>query len=117
MIISEIAKLLGAEILCGAERVDLEIHCACGSDMMSDVLAFTKHDAILLTGLCNINTIRTADMVDIRCIMFVRGKRPPQDLIDMADEMGIVLLSTDHPMFTACGMLYESGIKGGMRGA
>jgi hypothetical protein len=84
--------------------------------MMSDVLAFTKHDAILLTGLVNNHVIRTAEMLDIQYIMFVRGKIPAEDVIEMARDMDMTLMTTDLPMFTACGILYNNGIKGGMRG-
>ena len=117
MKVSEIAKLLEAEYLCGEEQRDMEILCACGADMMSDVLAFTKHDAILMTGLVNNHVIRTAEMMDIPCVLFVRGNRPAQDIIDMANERDMILLATDKPMFTTCGMLYQEGIKGGMREA
>lgn len=84
--------------------------------MMSDVLAFTKHDAILLTGLVNNHVLRTAEMLDIQAIMFVRGKIPAQDVIEMGEEMGLVLMCTEYPMFTSCGKLYEAGLQGGMRG-
>jgi hypothetical protein len=109
-------ELLDARMICGAEQPDHDILCACGSDMMSDVLAFTKHDAILLTGLVNNHVLRTAEMLDIQHIMFVRGKAPADDIIDMANDMGLVLMTTELPMFTACGILYAHGIKGGMRG-
>lgn len=113
---TELMKLLDARMVCGGEQPDAEILCACGSDMMSDVLAFTKHDAILLTGLVNNHVLRTAEMLDIQSIMFVRGKVPSEDIVEMACGMGMVLMTTDLPMFTACGVLYQNGIKGGMRG-
>ncbi|BDF58262.1 hypothetical protein CE91St36_10790 [Christensenellaceae bacterium] len=115
MVVKEIADLLDAEFLCGQDKADMEILCACGADMMSDVLAFTKHDAVLLTGLVNNHVVRTAEMMDIQCILFVRGKRPADDIISMASERDMVLLATEQPMFSACGVLYTSGIKGGMR--
>ncbi|WP_066647903.1 DRTGG domain-containing protein [Christensenella timonensis] len=115
MVVKEIAGLLDAEFLCGEDKAGMEIICACGADMMSDVLAFTKHDAILLTGLVNNHVIRTAEMMDIQCVLFVRGKRPPEEIIDMAKDRDMVLLATEKPMFSACGVLYSSGIKGGMR--
>lgn len=115
MKVSEIVKLLDAEFLCGEDKKDVEILCACGADMMSDVLAYTKHDAILMTGLVNNHVIRTAEMMDIPCILFVRGKRPANDVIEMAEERDMVLIATDKPMFTTCGILYQTGIKGGMR--
>lgn len=114
--LKEIAALLDARTLCGKDKEELEILCACGSDMMSEVLAFTKYNAVLLTGLLNNHVLRTAEMLDIQCIIFVRGKVPGTDLIEMAEEMDIALLTTEKPMFTACGILYQNGIKGGMRG-
>jgi predicted transcriptional regulator len=113
--ISEIGNLLEAQVLCGEDKLDREIHCACGSDMMSEVLAFTKHEAALLTGLTNNHVLRTCEMLDIQCIVFVRGKTPAPEIINMAIRQGCVLLSTDKPMFTSCGILYSQGIKGGMR--
>ena len=89
------------------------MHNACGSDMMSDVLAFVKDQSVLITGLCNPQVIRTAEMMDIICICFVRGKQPDEAMIALAREKGIVLLTTTLRMFTACGMLYESGLRGG----
>lgn len=112
---SGIVKLLNARMICGEDQPDIEILCGCGSDMMSDVLAFTKHDAILLTGLVNNHVLRTAEMLDIQNIMFVRGKVPSGDIVEMAKDMGMALMCTDYPMFTACGILYENGIQGGMR--
>ena len=95
--------------------MESEIECACGSDMMSEVLAYTKYNAVLLTGLVNNHVLRTAEMLDISSIVFVRGKRPTDELIEMAKEMDITLLTTEMPMFSACGILYAHGIKGGMR--
>lgn len=116
MKIRKIGELLGSNVLCGQKKLDAEIHCACGSDMMSEVLAFTKQDAVLLTGLTNIHVLKTAEILDIECVIFVRGKKPSDEIIRMAEEMGMVLLTTDLPMFTACGILYSNGIAGGMRG-
>ena len=90
----------------------VDFKCACGADLMSDVLAYVKHDALLLTGLVNAHVVRTAEMMDIPCIVFVRGKRPAQDVLEVAEECGIALLSTEHTMFTACGKLYASGLTG-----
>ena len=105
--------ILGAEILCGEQYLEREVHTACGADMMSDVLAFVRDQSVLLTGLCNPQVIRTAEMMDIICIVFVRGKKPDEAMISLAAESGIVLLSTEHRMFSACGMLYEKGLHGG----
>ena len=80
--------------------------------MMSDVLAFVKDQSVLLTGLVNPQVVRTADMMDIRCIVFVRGKRPDNDIIELAQERDIALMSTGLRMFTACGLLWEKGLRG-----
>ena len=113
MKILKIKELLGAEILSGEDLVDGEVHSACGCDMMSDVLAFVKDQAVLLTGLCNPQVVRTATMMDMRCIVFVRGKTPTNDILDLARDAGIAVLATDMRMYTACGILYENGLHGG----
>lgn len=113
MTVNDIKEILKARYITGEELLDREVHAACGSDMMSDVLAFMKDQAVLLTGLCNPQVIRTAEMMDIICIVFVRGKMPDPTMIEMAKEREIVLLSTGHRMFSACGLLYENGLRGG----
>ncbi len=113
MKISTIAELLEAEVLCGTDHLENEVHSACGSDMMSDVLAFVKDQAVLLTGLVNLQVVRTAEMMDMRCIVFVRGKRPSLEVIEAADDAGIVVLATKERMYPACGKLYATGLVGG----
>ena len=111
--VRDVMRVLDAELICGEDSLDTEVHEACGSDMMSDVLAYVKDQAVLLTGLVNIQTVRTADMMDMVCIVFVRGKKPDEDMIALAKRRGMVLLRTDHRMFTACGLLWENGLRGG----
>ena len=111
MTINEIKNLLDANVLCG-EELDREVESACGSDMMSDVLAFVKDRAVLLTGLVNSQTIRTAEMMDMICVIFVRGKLPSEDMVELAEESGIAVLTTNMRMFEACGILYANGLKG-----
>ena len=113
MKISEISELLEAKVLCCEELLDHEVHSACGSDMMSDVLAYVKNQAVLLTGLVNPQVIRTAEMMDMHCIVFVRGKRPTLDMIEMAEDRDMVMLCTNLEMFTSCGRLYQNGLRGG----
>ncbi len=113
MTIGEIKRILGCKIICREDRLDAEINTACGSDMMSDVLAFVKDQSCLLTGLVNPQVIRTADMMDMHCIIFVRGKMPDEAMIELAKEREITLMSTEHRMFTACGKLWENGLRGG----
>ena len=113
MTVRDARDILGARVLVGEEYLDREVKSACGSDMMSDVLAFVKDQSILLTGLVNPQVIRTADMMDMLCIVFVRGKQPDQAMIDLANQREIVLMTTGHRMFTACGLLWENGLRGG----
>lgn len=113
MKISKIQKLLDAEIICGEELLDGEVHSACGCDMMSDVLAYVKDQAVLLTGLCNPQVVRTAMMMDMRCIVFVRGKNPSDDIVQLAKDAGIVIMKTAQRMYVACGLLYSNGLLGG----
>lgn len=113
MTIRDITKILSAEVICGEEYLEKEVHNACGSDMMSDVLAFVKDQSVLVTGLCNPQVIRTAEMMDIICVCFVRGKEPDESMIELAKERGIVLMTTKMRMFIACGELYLKGLGGG----
>ena len=112
MKISEIRALLNAEVVCGEEKMDKDVYSACGSDMMSDVLAYVKDQAVLLTGLVNPQVVRTAEMMDMVCIVFVRSKTPTAEMVELARESGIVLLRTSKRMYEACGKLYASGLIG-----
>jgi predicted transcriptional regulator len=112
MTIADIRKILNAELITGEEHLGAEVHNACGSDMMSDVLAFVKDQSVLLTGLVNTQVVRTADMMDMVCIVFVRGKGPNDEIIELAKKRGIVLLKTSLRMFPACGLLFEAGLRG-----
>ena len=113
MKISTIKEILNARVLCGEEMLEEHVQSACGSDMMSDVLAFVKEQAVLLTGLINLQVVRTAEMMDMKCIVFVRGKNPPESVVELAKESGIAMLVTDERMYVACGKLYEKGLHGG----
>jgi len=113
MTAKQVQEVLGARVLVGSEYLDQEVKTACGSDLMSDVLAFSKDHSILLTGLCNPQVIRTAEMLDIVCIIFVRGKKPDATILDMARERDLVVLETGHRMFSSCGLLYQAGLNGG----
>ena len=110
MTIRKLKELLDAEVLCGEELLDNDIHSACGSDMMSDVLAYVKDQAVLLTGLVNSQVIRTAEMMDMICVVFVRSKRPNAEMLEIAKESGIAVLATKRRMYEACGTLYSNGL-------
>lgn len=107
-----IIDILDAEILTENDEseLDIDVHTACGSDMMSDVLAFVKDQGLLLTGLVNPQVVRTAEMVDIVVIAFVRGKRPDDMTVALAKQKGIILLGTLDKMYQACGKLYDAGL-------
>ena len=112
MKISKIAELLSAEVYTGRELLETSVYSACGADMMSDVLAFVKDQSVLLTGLVNPQVVRTAEMMDMRCIVFVRGKKPDQTIIDLAKQANMVILATGLRMYCACGLLYSNGLVG-----
>jgi predicted transcriptional regulator len=113
MTVAEAVQILEGQFFCGEEEGGLEINSACGADLMSDVMAFVKDKVILLTGLVNPQVIRTAELLDIHAIIFVRGKAPGKDMIDMAEEADIILGGTKLSMYIACGRLYEAGLKTG----
>ena len=129
MKVQNIVNILKAEILAEGDLQE-EVKTACGSDMMSDVLAFVKDQSVLLTavyrrirmpllhpvlltGLVNPQVVRTAEMMDMHCIIFVRGKRPDETVLSLARQKDITILATPYRMFTACGLLYENGLEGG----
>lgn len=113
MKLQEVKDILKAKVLTGEDRLDDEVYSACGCDLMSDVLAFVKDKALLLTGLMNPQVIRTAEMMDITTIVFVRGKEPDEALIEFAKTKDMVLMSTELPLYISCGMLYEKGLGSG----
>ncbi len=113
MKIKEILEALDAQLLTEGADLEKEVHTACGSDMMSDVLAYVKDQAVLLTGLNNPQVVRTASMMDMVCIVFVRGKQPDASILQLAKGLDIVVLSTEKAMFPSCGILYSLGLRGG----
>ena len=110
MKLREVQKLLEARVLGGEEFLDRQIESCCGSDMMSDVLAYVKDQGVLLTGLVNPQVVRTAEMMDMVCVVFVRNKKPSAEMIELASDSGIVLLATKLRAFEASGLLYSSGL-------
>lgn len=112
MDLANVKKLLEARVLTGSELLHRQIESCCGSDMMSDVLAFTKRNTLLCTGLTNMQVVRTADMTELSALVFVRGKVPCEEIIEAAEENGLPMLSTEYTLFETCGILYEAGIRG-----
>ena len=112
MKLHEIKEYLDAEVLSGHEYLDREVTNAFAADLMSDVLAFVDEKTLLLTGLTNPHTIRTAEMMDIHSIVFVRGKRPDEETLKMAEENKLVTMTTKKIMFVSSGILYAKGLRG-----
>jgi len=111
MTLEEIRRILNCEVLSGDEDLEQEVFAGCGADLMSDVLAFAKPGAVLLTGLTNVQAVRTADVADIKAIVFVRGKLPDRETVELARAKGIPLLATRMTMFEACGRLWVAGLR------
>ncbi len=112
MKIVTVKELLDADVICNEEHLGKHVYSACGSDMMSDVLAYVKDQAVLLTGLVNAQVIRTAEMMDMACVVFVRSKLPTAEMVELAKESGIVILAAKKRMYEACGILYSNGLVG-----
>lgn len=111
MNVNDILNLVGGTLLTPKVPLDREVRGGCGADLMSDVLASAKPEAVLLTGLCNIQVIRTAQMADICAIVFVRGKMPQPEVVELAAEENIPLISSPFGTFELCGRLYEAGLR------
>ncbi len=111
MNLKEVRDILHAEVLCGDDMLDTEVRSACGSDFMSDVLAYVKNQALLLTGLVNPQVVRTAEMMDMKCIVFVRGKQPEENILELAQDRQLVVMATKERMYNACGLLYLNGLR------
>lgn len=112
MNLHQIQAALQAQVLCGGDRLDREVKSACASDFMSDVLAYVKDQGLLLTGMVNPQVVRTAEMMDMKCIVFVRGKVPGEEILELARERDIVVMTSTIRMFIACGLLYGMGLDG-----
>ena len=112
MKLSDVKEIINGKVLVGEEFLDQEVESAFGSDLMSDVLAFVDKKVLLLTGLVNPQVIRTAEMMDITAIVFVRGKCPNESVIELAKAKDMVVITTDHSMYVASGKLYSNGLTG-----
>lgn len=110
--VDDIRRTLNADVLCCEERLGDSVATACGCDLMSDVLSFTKPGSVLLTGLTNGQVIRTAEILDLKAVVFVRNKKPDSDTVRLAEECGIPLLTTRYPLYESCGLLFAKGLRG-----
>jgi predicted transcriptional regulator len=110
--LAEVRDLLEAKMIIGEEKLHMEIHTAFGADLMSDVLAFARSGCLLITGLSNVQSVRTAYALDIAAIVICRGKALNDKFVETARELGIPILWTPFIMFETCGRLYREGLTG-----
>jgi predicted transcriptional regulator len=110
MNVQDLIRIVNGTICTEADNLDREIKGGCGADLMSDVLASIQPEAVLLTGLCNPQVIRTAQMADVAAVVLVRGKQPPKETIQLANAENIPLIITPFGMFELCGRLYMAGL-------
>ena len=112
MLLSEIRELLQCEVLAGEDDLSIDVSQVVASDGMSEILAFAKSKELMITGLTNIQSIRTADIAGVVAVVYCRGKRPDKKVIEFAREKRIPVLVTKMVMFDICGLLYNKGLKG-----
>ena len=112
MKLRQVLSIIDGKAISKAIDLDQEVQMGCGADLMSDVLAFSREGAILMTGLTNPQVVRTVELAGITAIVFVRGKLPPPETVTLAEEKGIPLLASKYTMFETCGRLYQAGLPG-----
>jgi predicted transcriptional regulator len=112
MTLKNVKNLLNAQLVCGADLLDDNLEIAFASDLMSDVLTVQNKNFLLITGLCNIQTIRTAEMADLNYLLLCRGKHASEDMVELAIENEMIILETEFSMFTSVGLLYSNGMRG-----
>jgi len=112
MRITDIKDTLQAKVIVGHDNLELTVHAGSGSDLMSDILRSPTNGVVLLTGLNNIQVIRTAVIAGIKAVVLVRGKQPSPEMIDQAKIHGLPLLSTPLTLFSSCGRLFNRGLQG-----
>jgi len=114
MKLAEIRDVLQCEVLTGEEDLSTEVETVVASDGMSEILAFARPGALMITGLTNIQSVRTADIANVRAIVYIRGKRPNDAAVKLAQSNNIPILATNLGMFDVCGILRDQGLRGGM---
>ena len=112
MNLADIARTLDGKVLVGEDQLDKAIHTCAASDLMSDILAGLSEGCLLLTGLTTVQVIRTAVVAGVRAVVFVRGKQPSQEVLALAGEQGLPLITTPRSMFVSCGRLHACNLTG-----
>ena len=111
MKLKDILDIIDGQVVCGYEKLNDEITAGFASDLLSDVLTLQTNNLVLLTGLANVQTIRTTEMADIGYIIFVRNKKASPDILKLASENNQVIIQCPYSMFKACGLLFEAGLR------
>jgi len=111
MRLKDIVEIIDGNVVCGIERLHDDFHFGFASDLMSDVLTLQSTNFLLITGLVNVQTIRTAEMADINCIIIVRRKKPLPDFVELARTNNMTLIECPYSMFKTCGLLFKAGLK------
>ncbi len=111
MTIEQITQILNAKIICGEQRMHHEVSLGFASDLMSDVLTLKDDNVLLITGLANMQTLRTAEMSDIQCVIFARNKKISVEMQELAQENDIIVLECEYSVFKTCGLLFTEGIS------
>ena len=106
----EFLRLIKGKVVSGADCEEQDVEHVFASDLMSDVLTL-KDTPMLITGLCNVQTIRTCDMATLDIVVFVRNKKPTPDMVELAEDNDMVLIATSYSMFKTCGLLFDAGIQ------
>lgn len=108
--IRELANVLEAKVICGDDRLDEEVRIGCTSDLMSDILTLDLENLVLITGLTNLQTIRTAEFADVSCIVLVRNKKASQEMIELANESDLVVMECKYSAFKSTHLVCQAGL-------
>ncbi len=114
MKLEAIKDILQCNVLTGDLDLSIEVDTVVASDGMREILAFHTPGALMITGLTNIQSVRTADIADVRAIVYIRGKWPNEKVVELARDKNIVVMATGLGMFDVCGILREHNMKGAM---
>jgi predicted transcriptional regulator len=111
MKVADIVRITNGKVICGNDKLNYELTHAFSSDLLSDVLTISRTGILLITGVANLQTIRTAEMAEVACILLVRNKKASSEMIGLAVDLGLSIIESPYSMFGSSGLLYENGLK------
>jgi len=111
MKVADIIDITKGTVVCGSQKLDSELTHAFSSDLLSDVLTISKTGILLITGVANLQTIRTAEMAEVACILLVRNKKASPEMVGLASDLGLAIIESPYSMFGSSGLLFQSGLK------